>query len=807
MRIIDIKNRLQVLGLRYKQMRKASCIYFVLIFVFLFYSSGEAGLREAQEYTSQSEAYYQKAVSEYKELISKGEDLDRLRLELGKLYYSRGDFKEAAAEFIKSGAPEARKYLAISNFRMSNFADALEIFNQQEMPDEEYLYYKGLTCEKLNLFEKALEAYKKIKGREFTKKAQERIELIEKQANLKGIKELDPRVHEILSGAPLEEQYPQAGALILSCDEKIEVTAEGTKVSTLHYLIKILNERGKDDFSEAQVDYDSTYEKVELEYARTIKPDGTVVDVGARHIRDVSRYLNFPLYSNARVYIISFPEISSQAVIEYKVRIYSYELINKKDFVLNYPVQSSEPITKADFTLVLPKERPLHQKTVSDKYNDFGAVLTPLKEAKNDRAIFLWQFKNIPQIIPESNMPPNVEVNPTIRLSTFDSWQDIYDWWWKLAKDKIIADSAIKNKVKELTRDKKSEEDKARAIYNFCAKDIRYVAIEYGEAGYEPHKAEDTFKNKYGDCKDKAILLVTMLKEAGLCAWSVLISTNDYYNLIEDFPSVSFNHAIAAMPLNGKTIFMDTTAETCSFGFLPQDDQNRKVLVFKEDGYKIENTPLYPAESNLSRQDFSMMIFSDETMQANKSIYSLGEYDRGQRYWLLYTQPELIQETLKERIQEISIGAKLDNYNIENLNNLDSPVVLKYSFRGPEYLTPAGSLRIMPQLTTVDAALVAKDARRYPLDFGILSTKEVDFEIELADNLTIRFMPESITEDSPWLKFSAQYTRKDNKVHFKQVIQMKKAEVSENEYKDFKDFFERLAKKIKQRIILEKVRR
>lgn len=799
MRIISIEDSSEL-------RRKIRFLCFAAAFIFLFGCVSEAGLKEAQEHTSQSEAYYHKAVSEYKELISKGEDLDRLRFELGRLYYSRGDFKEAAAEFSKSAAPEAKKYLAISYYRAALLADALEIFNQQEITDEEYLYYKGLTCEKLNLFEKALEAYKKIKGGEFGEKAKERIEIIEKQANLKGIKELDPRIHEILARAPGQEQYPQAGALILSCDEKIEITAEGTKVSTFHYLIKILNERGKDDFSEAQVDYDSTYEKIELEYARTIKPDGTVVDVGARHIRDVSRYLNFPIYSNARVYIISFPEISSGAVIEYKVRVYSYELINKKDFVLNYPVQSSEPIIRADFTLVLPKGRPLYQKNINDKYNDFGSVLTPLKEINRDKSVFLWQFKNIPQIINESNMPSEVEINPAMRLSTFRSWQEIYDWWWKLAQDKIKADSAIKNKVTELTKGKNSQIDKARAIYNFCAKEIRYVAIEYGEAGYEPHKAEDTFRNKYGDCKDKAILLVTMLKEAGLSAWPVLIPTRDYYNLIEDFPSVSFDHAIAAMPMNGKTIFMDTTAETCSFGNLPQDDQDRKVLVFKEDGYKIENTPLYPPESSLSRQDLSMKINSDETIQAQKSIYSFGEFDRGQRYWLLYTQPELIREALKEKVQETSIGAKLERYDIENLNNLDLPVVLKYSFKGPEYLTPAGSLRIMPQLTTVDTTLAAKDVRSYPIDFGLLTTKEVDFEIELPDNLIIRFMPESIAEDSPWLKFSAQYFRKDNKVNFRQIIQMKKTQVSENEYADFKIFFERLAKKIKQRIILERVR-
>src|SRR3989338_3476394 len=258
---------------------------------------------------------------------------------------------------------------------MGNFTDALEIFNKFEIVDDEYLYYHGLTCEKLNLFDEAIKAYKKIKGNEFSSKAKERLGIIEKQDSALGIKEIDKRAYEILEGAPSAEDYPQAGALILSCDEKVEVTTQGTQVSYLHYLIKILNERGKESFSETQIGYDSTYEKVELVYARTIKPDGTVADVGSRHIRDVSKYLNFPLYSNARVYIISFPEVAEGSVIEYKVKVYNSQLINKKDFVLSYPVQSSEPIIDAQFNISVPKESKLNIKIINEKYNDFKANL------------------------------------------------------------------------------------------------------------------------------------------------------------------------------------------------------------------------------------------------------------------------------------------------------------------------------------------------------------------------------------------------------------------------------------------------
>ncbi|MCU0651327.1 MAG: DUF3857 domain-containing protein [Candidatus Omnitrophica bacterium] len=761
-------------------------------------------LEQAQNAVQQSEGYYQQAVKLYQDLIVHGKNLDNLHFQLGKLYYDHGDFKQAVEEFKKTSQPQAKKFLAIAYYHLGNFIDASDAFRKNLSLDNESHYYYGLTAEELNLFDSALDSYRKIKSGEFSRQALERINSIEKQANPLAIKDISPQTYEIIASSPSEAEYPQAGALILLSDEKIEIKSDDTQVSEMHYIVKILNERGKEDFSESHIDYDTTYEKVELEYARTIKPDGTVVDVGTRHIRDVSKYLNFPLYSNAHIFIISFPEIAAGAVIDYKLKIYRNQLVNKKDFVSVYPLQTSEPIIRADFTLTLPTGKPLHIKKINDQYNNFTADLGPKIDEENNRVICRWQFKNIPQIIPEANMPPQAEINPAILISSFNSWQDIYDWWNGLCRGKILADEAIKAKVKALTADKKSAQEKAREIYNFCAKDIRYVAVEYGQAGYEPHQAGDIFKNKYGDCKDQAILLVTMLREAGLEAYPVLISTKDYYNLNADFPSMLFNHAIAAVFFGEKAVFMDPTAETCSFEDLPAGDQNRRVLVFKKNNYEIKDIPFYPAEHNLIKQVLKIKINPNETIDAAKIISSYGRYDQAQRYWLLYTPPELIGETLKEKIQNISIGATLKDYRIRNLHNLSVPVVLEYDFSGPEYLTNGGALRIMPQLASLDNTLVAKEKRKYPLEFDCLDRQEAIFEVAIPTQFVIKYIPESISEDSPWMKFSAEYMQGTDRVSLKQVIELKKDLIPQAEYAEFKAFFEKLAKRIKQRVILER---
>ncbi|MCX5714280.1 MAG: DUF3857 domain-containing protein [Candidatus Omnitrophica bacterium] len=776
------------------------CGFYILVALFGCTDKGQ----QAQKYAYKSESYYQKAVADYKRLIALGNEADKLYFFLGQLYFRHGEFTQSIEALKKSKDAQARRLLAFSYFDSGDYTSALEAFSKEEFSDDEYLYFYGQTCERLNLFDQALKVYAKIKGKEFSLKAKERVENIDRSGGLPLIKDIAPDIYRMIKNAPPAEKYPQAGGLILYCAENVEITRENTEISSAHILVKILNDRGKKSFSEVTIDYDSTYEKVELEFARTIKPDGTVVTVGSRHIRDVSKYLNFPLYSNARASIISFPEIADGVSIEYKFKIIRHELMNKKDFVLNYSVKNSEPTMEAYFTVRLPKGRDIKLKYLNTRFNDPGRDLSPkIKEEKNC-LIYDWKFKDIPQIIPEANMPPTVEINPTFLISSFPGWQDIYQWWWGLAKDKIKADDSIKAKVAELTKGLSGEEEKARAIYNFCAQKIRYVAVEYGRAGYEPHAASDVYKNKYGDCKDQSILLVTMFKEAGIGAWPVLIPTKDSYNLNPDFPGVFFDHCICVTSINGKVIFLDPTAETCPFGDLPAGDQARRVLVSKEEGYKILETPLFPAEHNFLSQRLVIKVAKDGSVQAQRLVYTGGAYEQAQRYWLLFTPPELVSETLKQKIQEVSIGASLDKYDIENLDNLNKPVVLRYSFSGPEYLMLAGPLQILPQLAIVDPSLTAKDKREYPIEFQVLEAKETIYSIELPRGIRVKYFPESLEAQSQWVDFLVQYGYKDNKIYFYQRSQLKKTTILESEYPDFKKFFEGFARRIKQRVILEK---
>ena len=787
-----IRNRLQI---RIRTMT-------VFFFLFSFSAGCVQDVEAPRRWGQQSAVFYEKAVRGYQRLLARRPQDKTVRVALAELYANHGDYQNAITSLRDVEDIKAKEFLAICLYKAGEYTQALATFERLgKIPSGEYLYYYGLTCQKHNLYDQALELFAQIKDKEYVVRARERIAAI-KGVNQKYLNTLEPALQQALMEAT-QEKYPLAGAVIILVDEKITLLADNTLATQAHYIIKILNERGKNDFSEIVLGYDSTYETVEVAYAKTIKPNGEEVSVGEKDIRDVSRYLNFPLYSNARARIISMPEITEGAIVEYKISSTQRQLINKKDFDTVYTLQENEPILCAKFSVSIPKNRDLKIKALNPEYNTHNFNLAGNMKETDGAKMYSWEFRDIPQIEIEPNMPPVSEITPVILLSTFNSWDEIYQWWWDLAKDRITPDEAITQKANELIKGKNSQEDKIRAMYNYCAQEIRYVGIEYGQAGYQPHYASEIFKNKYGDCKDKAILFVTMLKALGIEAYPVLIGTRGTPEAIKDFPEVIFNHCIAALELEGKRIFLDITAEVCSFGDLPYDDQERNALVFKKDGYEIAATPGILPDKNFIKYITKITLHNNETISAQREVVTLGAFDQMQRFWLRYTPPNLIEQGLKEKVQSMVTSGDLLSYTYENAEDLNIPVRLTYAFRGKNFLSRAGRARILPQFAKLDTSIVAKDARQYPLELGQKSLSESIFEMELPATVKVKYLPKAIDVKNQWGEYSVTYELKRKTLKVSQRQLSKARQISKEEYPAFKQFMEDMAITSDEHIILE----
>ena len=793
----------------------------LIIFVFVFgfvilhgvypaYPDGGHLLR-ARKLAEESAAKWQEAYDEYLLAIrAKEEDERAVRLEIARLLIDRGRYEDAAENLLflwNAGirSAEITLQLAKTYLELGHNADALEVFrNYAEEDNDELKYLHGLACERLSLFDRACELYAQIHNDPFREKAQARMAAIHAFHKEMRIEDIDDKsLRDAFRASPSQEAFPEAAILVILDETHCALLGRNKAVIETRMIQKILSERGKSE-AEVRLEYDNTFETLEILSASTIKPDGTVVPVGLKHIRDVSKYSDFPLYSNARIRIISMPEIEKGALIEYRARWTVNRLIADYHISHRFFLQGRHPVISMKWTVAVPKDLKLN--ITSHDPGFFPIKKKSLKPDISTRAgqkIYRWEYTDIPQIIEEPSMPPVSEISACVGFSTFSSWQEIYEWWRDLIRLRMVSDQAIEDTVRMCMEGAETDEDKARALSGWVKQNIRYVAVGYGTAGHQPHYASDIFKNRYGDCKDQTILLVTMLREAGVEAYPALIGTRGLFPLDKSFPELLFNHCITAIELDDKLVFVDTTAQTTSFDTLPPSVQDRLTMVFYEDRWQLCHTPGFRAEDNAVERTMELIIQHDGAVKARRKIVTRGYIDANQRYWVMYSAPYEIKKTLQQRVISLLPTGELETYHLSDPLMLDEPMRVEFSFRGAHFLSYAGAYKIVPAMGELSGESVAVTSRQYPMLMDGPKIDSTKVSIEIPEGYTVVSLPGEIKEKNKWMQYSRIYKEKKNGLVCEEEIRYINTMVKPDEYRAFKEWIENIVIRAKEQILMK----
>jgi len=726
---------------------------------------------------------------------------------LGKVYLLEGEFFRAENSLMKAlkKNPEdtlTLRLLALTYYRTGRTTRALELFGKlSESP--EILYCIGKIYAQKNCWDEALNNFKECwkgvgKGKDtlWANLAQQEIERITEGKSLE-LKDLELDVQQIVKSAPTKEEYPEAGAIILLKESFFNLENNAFS-STSRQIIKILNDRGKREFGEVKIGYDDTYEYVNIDYVRVIKPTREVITVPDKHIKTTTPYSNFPLYSNYKIKVISIPELEVGSIIEYKIIKRKIKLINDNNFYEKIRIKTNEPILQQKYELTVPERRRVWVKSL-------GRDVKPEKKKAGNYIVYSWEISNMKSILPERNMPSWDEVVPQIWISSFENWEEIYNWWKSLYEDKIGVDEKMREKVKELTRDLPDEE-KIRRIYEWVSSDVRYVGLEYGEGGVEPHRATEVFKNRYGDCKDKAILLVSMLREVGIKAYPVLIGVNRR-KLEKTFPMPQFNHAIVMVEnKNSSFIFLDPTPETCPYNYLPSNDQGRLCMVFFEEECAFKETPLFIPEINKETRKMQIRIAANGSIEADKVGEAWGEKAMMWRTWFKHSKPTRRREVLENEVSHFCSNGELLDYSFRYMDSLNYPFVIKEKFRVPDYLKEIGDGELSFELPTVVFHImgVGKKERRFPIDYRYPELKRYNVEVELPESLSVKFLPEDLSVRNRYGSFSYDIESKGKKIFINISYVRIAPRIPVEGYKEWKTFAAEIKKKIEEEIIFKK---
>ncbi len=400
--------------------------------------------------------------------------------------------------------------------------------------------------------------------------------------------------------AKQKPDYSQEAVVVeqLSTAYRFERDGAGQREQTLR--VKIQSDAGVERFGQLVFDYSSANEKLDMDYVRVRKADGTVVNAAVSDIQDLTAPVarEAPVYTDLRQKHVTVPGLRPGDVLEYHmVWNISTPLAQNQFWLEHYFVTKRLIVLDDQLTVNIPAASKVKLKTEPG--------FEPTIKEESDRRIYLWKHSNLKPDSEEDEKEKEAteedapgeeaeEFHPHVQFTTFQSWEEVGQWYANLQKDRVVPDEKIKVKAEEVIRGLQSEQDKARALYEYVAKNFRYVSLSLGQGRYQPHPAADIMVNQYGDCKDKHTLLVAMLASTGLRAYPVLM--NSSRKLDADMPSPGqFDHVITAIPLGNETLWADTTAEVAPAGLLAPPLRNKKALMIPTAGpAHLETTPAAP---------------------------------------------------------------------------------------------------------------------------------------------------------------------------------------------------------------------
>jgi hypothetical protein len=623
---------------------------------------------------------------------------------------------------------------------------------------------------------------------------------------LKSKHRLDPELIQLLQAAPSAESYPDADIIYLLDENIEEVLSDGSCKSTTHQVFKILRESGKED-ADSQISYDSRTETLSMMYARTITPDGEIIPLKKNAMAVITPYSEFPDYSDYKELTFSMPGVEVGCIIDYKYVIEQKPIIDG-EFASSFFVQWEDPVLLSRYKVITPDHMDLRY-----------LLLNPLRDVPRSpdvihskgKKIYLWEHKNIPQVqvLDEEDIPPMEEIAFNIWVTTMDSWEPFFRWWRKQAEGKTEPNEAIKKKVAELIQDLPRARDRMEALFDYVKRTVRYVSIDLDQAGYVPESASEVFENKYGDCKDKSTLLISMLKEAGIAAYYVLIPTHDVANLVRDFPDpFQFDHCIVAAETKEGCQFLDPTAEDHPFDYLPDDDQNRGVVIFEDPEAVFSTTPLAEPEENTVCFRQEIEIGSDGAIRVNQSCSASGSKEATLRSFFIHSSPTEIRESLHQLISETSPRAKLLSYTHSDPLDFKGPFVWEMTYTVSDYCVRAADLLIF-QVPNIEAECLGadKEERQYATPYEPKSYGKKEAQFSVPEGYEIYYLPEQVEMKNPYFEYCSSYRTEGRKILFQGELLRKAVQIPPGSYGEYRELCQAMVNSSKRYVVFAETKR
>jgi hypothetical protein len=351
---------------------------------------------------------------------------------------------------------------------------------------------------------------------------------------------------------------------------------------------------------------------------------------------------------------------------------------------------------------------------------------------------------------------------------------DLYRWYRLVSSNLTNDTSAFAQFTKNLVKDKKSDEDKIKTVFYWIQDNIRYIAFEDGIAGFRPDECADVFRKRYGDCKGMANLTKNMLKVLGYDARMVWIGTK-HQNFSYDAPGMPVdNHAICAVKLNGKYVFLDGTENYIAMYDYANRIQGRKCIVENEENYTIETVPEWGYEHNeassIETINISGLTLNNHIIKTYKGESKL-DLIRGFNYLETESKSEVLYNYLKDN----NINFKISNIVSTDLGNRDIVPEISYDLNIQDQIIKGKDRLYVNIEWERDFDRVWFDsARKVDFDLGHKNFVKKVVTLNLNKDQKVIYLPTAVNIDNDYYTFKLEMKVIGNTIVYNKTIINKK---------------------------------
>jgi len=464
------------------------------------------------------------------------------------------------------------------------------------------------------------------------------------------------------------------------------------------------------------------------------------------------------LVSDIRALLLQVPAAQPGNIVGYEVEEEATPYVLEE--VWNF--QDVIPVREAHYRLQLPSGWAYRATWLNHE------ELAPAVSGANQ---WQWTLTDVSALHPEPRMPALggvvgrmfvALIPPHAQGQTIQSWNELGVWYLGLTAGRRNLSPELKQKVAELTASATTLLAKMQALAAFAQDDIRYVGIELGIGGYQPHTAADVFSHRFGDCKDKVTLLSAMLADIGVPSYYVLINTQRGAVTANTPPNTYFNHAVLAVglpadlnevsleatqqhPKLGKLLFFDPTNALTPFGSLSGGLQGNFGLLVTPDGGELLQLPQLSVASNGIARTAALSLDERGTLRGEVHEVRVGQRAAEQRAMLRGAKADSDQIKPLETLLAASMPSfQITKASIANLRATDKPFQWQYSVQADHYARAEGELLLVrPRVIGSKALgfLDAQETRRYPIEFDAPERDTDVFEITLPAGYAVDQLP------------------------------------------------------------------